>query len=117
MAEYIELDRVLKTLDDFQNLGEPSEKKPLLFAAMAIRLSNITAADVRPERHGNWVKESKMMGAFQRNLCICNICGCWYDEDGCEEAFKYCLKCGAKMDGVKTQSGEDTKNTARKAEH
>lgn len=62
-------------------------------------IDKIPTADVRPERHGNWVKESKMMGAFQRNLCICNICGCWYDEDGCEEAFKYCPKCGAKMDG------------------
>lgn len=105
MAEYIEREKVLGTIDELQRICAtevPEDKAEIyndVFEEVYGEITRISAADVRPERHGNWVKESKMMGAFQRNLCICNICGCWYDEDGCEEAFKYCPKCGAKMDG------------------
>ena len=101
MAEYIEREALIKELSAGCIPIDDREISQLIDCNESIRdiINAMPTADVRSERYGHWVKESKMMGAFQRNLCICNICGLWYDEDSGEEIFKYCPNCGAKMDG------------------
>lgn len=56
----------------------------------------LPAADVAPVRHGEWANEETAV--------TCTACGRSYDTDfeikrNVIMNFKYCPKCGAKMDG------------------
>lgn len=56
------------------------------------------SADMRPVRHGWWVKTIGENGVT--SACRCNLCGF---EDNRYSLFNYCPKCGAKMDKEKTE--------------
>lgn len=62
------------------------------------RLLSIPAADVAPVVHGRWIG-APLCGY---GTCECSECGSWYkiyvDSHG-EIMEKYCLNCGARMDG------------------
>lgn len=56
----------------------------------------LPTADVQEVRHGKWLTDR-----FGMERAICSICGAVY-EDG--DSFRFCPKCGAKMDeGEKQQ--------------
>ncbi len=90
MAEYIERGKAREFL---YRLAAGLE------LAAECRIDDIPAADVRPERHGHWVRET---GAFDKrdNFYHCSechrtiniICGDKLSN------YPYC-HCGAKMDG------------------
>lgn len=94
--EYIER----KTLIEAAKHNTPISRCEADFVDIKKLIEDIPAADVRPEKHGYWKKERKEILPIKiRDLRICNICGCWYDQDVTDGVFTYCPNCGAKMDG------------------
>lgn len=68
----------------------------------AIRLNNLSAADVEPVRHGRWIQSTEECGWAELECAECSECGEDYvlDEWGYEDFTKfmnYCPNCGAKM--------------------
>ena len=68
-------------------------------------IENAPAADVAPVRHGKWNKskgneELTAHGFVQPDEYICSCCN-WSCCCEIKLDFKYCPKCGAKMDGDK----------------
>lgn len=110
MAENIERDKVLKLInsrkrnDAASNIVDYPAGWNEALDQLASDIEDMPAADVRPERHGYWKKErEEILPLKLRNLHICNICGCWYDQDAIGEIFAYCPNCGAKMDGRESE--------------
>ncbi len=90
MAEYIERDKVYNMLNALGGCGaEPeswSDGWDKAIDTAIEELDDIPAADVRPERHGEWL-----------------VSGECYECSGCGggstvNTNPYCWKCGAKMD-------------------
>ena len=55
-------------------------------------LADIPSADVAPVRHGRWIKITPS-GIYECSKCKKYVMTCDI------EAYKYCQRCGAKMDG------------------
>lgn len=55
-------------------------------------IDNHPAADVRPERHGEWLDSESPL----TSSCKCSLCSCYFESE-----TPYCPNCGAKMDGGK----------------
>ncbi len=95
MAKYIDADALKKELHllcDKYNVSFGGESKGF-GAELATIADKLPAADVRPERHGQWIED----GDYQ----ICSECG----EEHAWEDFRasYCDVCGAKMDGKESK--------------
>lgn len=59
-------------------------------------LNKVPAADVAPIRHGHWIRVS-LIGVFE-----CSECGNQItvtDSKFAKEVYRWCLHCGARMDG------------------
>lgn len=57
-------------------------------------LADVPTIDAEPVRHGRWVPRNSMIKEpFGKNY-DCSVCGCNNIQ------YKYCPKCGAKMDEV-----------------
>ncbi len=88
MAEYIERETAIKAIDHEVSLD-----------GLYANIRAIPAADVRPERHGEWLLDDSDEYA---NHYHCSVCGA--EKDTCNEIYdepppNYCENCGAKMDG------------------
>lgn len=98
MAEYIERGKVVDLIQqivaeiDDANEGMYSENFVSGYQAglelAELRVNDIPAADVRPERHGEWLH-------CDDGLCECSECGTVAGDN----FYKFCPNCGAKMDG------------------
>lgn len=85
MAEYIERESLLNEIcENKLMVREPAAKKIIGI------IESVTAADVRPERHGEW--KINPDGYYP----YCTECG---EEPQGGEMTKWCPNCGAKMDG------------------
>ncbi len=103
MAEYIEREKVYEMLHAIGGCGAETgswaDGWDKAIDTAIDGLTEIPAADVRPERHGRWVNKRGNKGAW--HLWRCTACG----EAVVNPALKrinmpkYCLNCGAKMDG------------------
>lgn len=80
MARYIDADKIQFYRD--------SEGDTTIEYAYKSDIDDIPAADVRPERHGRWIKDGDVL--------VCSECG----EEHAWEDYRatYCEDCGAKMD-------------------
>ena len=98
MAEYIERKKVLKILEDmrmdYENSDDPihtlCEDYADALETAENKLNMLIAADVRPERHGEW--KINPDGYYP----YCSECG---KEPKNGVMSKFCPNCGAKMDG------------------
>ncbi len=91
MAEYIEREKVYNMLNALGGCdAEPeswADGWDKAFDEAIRELDNIPAADVRPERHGEWLVSGECYE--------CSECG----GGSTVNSNPYCWKCGAKMDG------------------
>lgn len=110
MAEYIEREKVIEILND--NIGNSAIRSAVnsypeeyfdgwtdAVSEAITEVEGIPAADVRPERHGEWLLDDSDEYA---NHYHCSVCGA--EKDTCNEIYdepppNYCENCGAKMDG------------------
>ena len=107
MAEYITKEAVIQAfewgdVDVFEDCGDGYISG---FSRDAIKntINSIPAADVAPVRHGRWVDKPLIKSFKHTNIPVveCSACGI----DFCDIInnhyfmYKYCPKCGAKMDG------------------
>ena len=101
MAEYIEREKVYNILNgllnDICDSTETSEEFDVGWETALERandkINDIPAADVRPERHGEWLVSGECYE--------CSECG----GGSTVNTNPYCWKCGAKMDGKDGDSG------------
>ncbi len=116
MAKYIDADKVFKALNRIR--GE-YEKEDCTYAEMYIvdmvlrlvegEVDETPAADVRPERHGEWV-----WGRFDGKgyPVWCSECGVRFIGNSNPAEWlkypehQYCGNCGAKMDGKDGESND-----------
>lgn len=95
MAEYIERGLALEAMDNLlhdANFDSEAEDRGwinAIYCAYAA-VGKIPSADVRPERHGQWIPEA--------DYGICSECGADHSIFD-TEYVAYCPGCGAKMDG------------------
>ena len=103
--EYIEREELINRLEDAK---EKLMNNTTMSSLMAVVVNDIyisfikeySAADVEPVRHGEWANEETAV--------TCTACGRSYDTDfeikrNVIMNFKYCPRCGAKMDGSKVE--------------
>lgn len=88
MAEYIEREAAIKAIDHEVSLD-----------GLYANIKAIPAADVRPERHGEWVRVSD--DDQDEGWFICSECKEKYFNPSDDEDLlpNFCPRCGAKMDG------------------
>lgn len=99
--EYIEREELINCLEDAK---EKLMNNITMSSLMAVVVNDIyigfikesPAANVAPVRHGEWANEETAV--------TCTACGRSYDTDfeikrNVIMNFKYCPKCGARMDG------------------
>ena len=97
MAEYIEREEVYEMLHALGGCGADPDTwadgwDKAIDTAIE-ELDDIPAADVRPERHGEWLW-------INDKFYECSECGAF---DSTKRP--YCWKCGAKMDGKEHSNG------------
>lgn len=104
MAEYIEREFAIKQFEEWVGESKYAWEK-----SVKRKLQQIPAADVRPERHGEWIvddvesSDGTYAAYIEAHCSQCNFAlgfengeyG-WYIGD--RIPFDYCPNCGAKMD-------------------
>lgn len=90
MDEYIDKNAAVGILEAMSRSADCECIKKRLEKA-AKRVSAIPTADVAPVRHGRWVLVNKAYDKYK-----CSNCGAL---DYITIGQKYCIYCGAKMDG------------------
>ena len=107
MAEYIERAEVLELMRSVSRDIEdvPENAFPEDYAdgwkdgleTVADKVESLFAADVRPERHGEWNELS--LDDQDEGMYICSKCkSIEFMPEECD-IYAYCPNCGAKMDG------------------
>lgn len=98
MSEYISKEFMLKNLeDDKMNNAEHCEPVTIQIMERFIRyVKKFPAADVQPVKHGRW---SECYTDSHHYSGICSVCGRASIKSLTESLYKYCPKCGARMDG------------------
>lgn len=105
MAEYIEREAVLNTLEELydhhltmRNYAADGATQDCINAVI-----DAPTADVVEVRRGWWAK--KNVGFLKTSFC-CSICGGWEHEYAYEHnGMNHCPNCGAKMDGKDDNDG------------
>lgn len=65
------------------------------FEALSAALDDAPTVDAEPVRHGKWIKGDYACGEYEWK---CSACG-ETDWRGSADWMKFCMYCGAKMDG------------------
>lgn len=95
MAEHIERSAAIKAAKHAWAKGlEPSQY-----------IEALSAADVAPVVHARWIYEKETLATSSGYCCSACRQPRWISPD-VPEAFKYCPKCGAKMDGERKDGGD-----------
>lgn len=104
MAEYIKREAVLRAVQGQRSpCRSPAQNRMLdCLKAAVIRIS---AADVAPVVHARWIYEKETLATSSGYCCSACRRPRWISPD-VPEAFKYCPKCGAKMDGERKDGGD-----------
>lgn len=92
MSEYIEREAVLRRIEEMR--VKENDYAPDVAQAIYDFVVDVDAADVAPVVHSYW--EHKITNDGE-NIGICH--NCKYPVSWFWEQAKYCLNCGAKMDG------------------
>ena len=98
MARYINLDNLIKGLNDTLKDKDQKDFAYKIFKVFIGRLDKEPTADVVEVKHGEW----ETIPDYSRSLVayrhLCSVCGCFY-KDIRPNGHEYCHECGAKMDG------------------
>jgi len=110
MAEYIEREELINTLDSLCDRVceySPMQRNfmcgscPLGIAFDTVE--EFHAADVAPVVHGEWIEYPECLqyeNAFSDDHIVCSNCKAVFNVlDNCTECFVCCPNCGARMDG------------------
>ena len=93
MDEYIKRDGVLRkfNIDDMMNVNGT------LISLQDARetISNFTAADVAPVRHGRWEYDEPTINTY--GMVKCTVCNWWSIDPYVSIVYHYCPNCGARM--------------------
>lgn len=60
-------------------------------------IEDMPEEDIPPVKRGHWVGEI-VDGLPEANMWSCSVCGEMFQEWGYEPTWKYCPRCGAKME-------------------
>ena len=90
MSRYIDAEQFEKRLMDFSRWCRDNRKDGVDFVLNGV-LADTPTADVQEVKHGKWLADR-----FGMERAICSVCGAVY-EGG--DSFRFCPKCGTKMDG------------------
>ena len=89
MSRYIDADALLNAIN--QNIAEAHNER---CAQILEAVLYAPTADVAEVKHGEW-----LLGKYKcMDRSVCSVCNAVY-EGG--DAWNYCPRCGAKMDGEK----------------
>lgn len=91
MAEYIELDILIKKIDDYFSKTDPNGQEQIGVLKCRGIIREMPPADVAPVKHGKWTPIVNVYGRLEGWLHI--ECG-----RQTNEMSNYCPNCGAKMD-------------------
>lgn len=76
-------------------------------------IDDAPTVDAEPVRHGEWIKIRGMMPPEYMGLKACSVCG-WHIHplgrtafDLKESEFRYCPRCGARLDRERKDDGND----------
>lgn len=95
MAEYIERSAAIEAAKHAWAKGlEPSQY-----------IETLPAADVAPVVHARWIYVEETLATSSGYCCSACRRPRWLSPD-VPEVFKYCPKCGAKMDGERKDGGD-----------
>lgn len=97
MARYIDADAVIKTIEKVDDYGDGIAYEVLGHAIRDVAL--LPTADVRPNVHGEWIKESGNCVMGEGYMWFCSRCQnrVYVDTNG--RFPKFCDECGADMRG------------------
>lgn len=94
MARYVDSDKLVNRLDEhYTTLGKKYGFDDMYVRGYGEAISDMEdepVADVQEIKHAKWLADR-----FGMERAICSICGAVY-EGG--DSFKFCPKCGAKID-------------------
>lgn len=91
MAKYIDADDFMKRIVKKYHCNPSLDGGGNNYGYLRLEIDEQPAADVRPERHGEWITRHE-------GLPFCSECN--YNGLGYIAVdFDYCPNCGAKMDG------------------
>ena len=94
MPKYVDLDKLVDELGEhYKALGKEYGFDDMYVRGYGEAISNMEdkpEADVQEVKHAKWTTDR-----FGMERSICSICGAVY-EGG--DSFRFCPKCGAKMD-------------------
>ena len=103
MAEYIERETAIRNIRGMASII--GFENPAVAIDCAVKcLERVSAADVVPAVHGEWLKTQAPLGWHDVDCVECSAChDSWIaNEDyGLDfvDFWKYCPNCGARMDG------------------
>ena len=112
MDEYIEKRKVVNLLIELEN--EFQQFKPFKgfehamyrkLCEAEIAIEKLPAADVVPVVHARWIYVEETLATSNGYCCSACRRPRWLSPD-VPEVFKYCPKCGAKMDGERKDGGD-----------
>lgn len=77
-------------------------------AGVLAEIDRQETADVRPERHGYWIRPTAQTRSYKWKCSECGEISCYVYNGGkynknCVCKFLYCPHCGEKMDGKEDQ--------------
>ncbi len=116
MAEYINKQELLKNFCGYdltrcKKYGNETPEQQsqsistLMMYEIAMEIEDAPAADIRPERHGEW---KKYKGKRERSFSfICSECNGFLPFTS-----KFCPRCGAKMDGEDGANNDNSSNNS-----
>lgn len=105
MARYIDADKLEKdfpqSVSKHNVIINGNEYPVFLVDHVLHKIRNYPTADVVEVKHGEW-KPTNIPAYFGGVIYECSLCGA-KDGDHTKVLGRYCWRCGAKMDGGKTE--------------
>ena len=102
MAEYIDREMSLKTIDEYFHITNPDGEEQIGVLKSRKIIRTLPAADVAPVRHGRWdnIPNTYMCvagkdGSYHGCATSCSVC---HEINPNAYKTKYCPNCGARMD-------------------
>ena len=113
MARYIDADKLKYSLElSIKSWGRDcNSRAPIIkttYQDVLNRLEAMQTADVVEVRHGKWntVCNASLTGGLNWYMHSCS--GCYYSyKTVVPIGYEYCPKCGAKMDGKRSENGQE----------
>ena len=103
MADYIDREKAEKII---QSITIVDVTSAAYAEAVLFIIRNIPSADVAPVVHGRWIDPHWRNSNSCANCSVCGGEAYHHDFMGVQKYYKFCPKCGAKMDEEKEEPTE-----------